>query len=1275
MTVLLMVFAAVLGATFVTVVSLNLSQTQRAGSKAESQRAALAGLQFIDDQLVANGLAWRPKGATPPPMPGDAEFRFYYNEFDRAQGWATTGTAPTSPDYERDGFVKFPDPRAEGGDAAAHFMARVERIRSTDSDNADGTRTGALRVTVIGRAADDIAAFTRLVRYKAGMRQNILGGAMRTVTNWDFRVRDVPHGDVSAVAGQSITLKNVRGNFPDAGFAVMIGDPQTYAATGNLPRAVVVQNWNAATKTLTLAQPISPIPVLDERIELAAILGAPSFINYNSDNSISTASTSGEFAIFPVAGQNTGGNALRGGVRVNGGLCWMGDVRTALRSTQTAPGDVDFSLRSSGLMQVTPPQTPVTSGTNIRTALGTSSVRLNAEYRSDSGATRTLTNVNLAPSSADTSFPGAWTNASVALSAREKAQIADDGWNRMAGTPSAIRSVAHAAPPAIDAEQWRSLSRDSSAAAGRAANSARWGYGQGIYIDNRSDRERIGTGPSARDMSAAEFRQMIFDDTGPSFTRAGTPASPADATKSLEEKHLRGWIGPDEFRARGVLVEINADATLTITRDTRDDANSQGLSSAQGWRDENGLLLGDTSLGGVYTQTFAWPENGVLFAEGNIRVRGVANNPPRSLSIVSMGRIYIEGSTALKTSNGTTRKLLLMAHDDVLWNPTAAVLSRLDVQTRVAATTTGAATQIPLYDVNALQVGDWVFFDNPNTANDAYACIRQIDRTAGAAGTLTLDRTIASQPVGRAVRTESDPLFKTSVGGSELDLVATERVHLERFGQAVQRRFDAAVAGEVRIALKHSAERREAITVRYRPSEPAGMEPAEANLGFKLAANAGTSVVNTAEKWLTVSDGSTELNRFGVAALASGEKTTEKTLNWLNKQVRDARVTPNWRYSDTSDFNFFNNYQVEPPRIPPYFFLAAVGNRKAWSTSTSVTKPTSTTTWPFRERLKGGWATAGYRIPMATSVALHLNGIASDNTAPDGKLGIRNDIFNSATNDWERVGQFGFNPRHGLEDGAPAPEDILTAEQSFYTGKTAEEQTLDTRVLTRAQAGRNTLALRLNETSPDGGTLADFFNATSATAHIPYYRLHRLKLESAAQLNAAAQFETLVPAATLEINAYVYAQNGSWLVVPGTYFDDTLGNTNSAYTATNDLNHDGVLTRAERVAGYRFHRYNYALRFSGAICEGRAATVFNAGSVKGQVADWMDKWVTTSIVASNWTDATAGSTYRTTTNGIRWTNGNFGNIVYTFDDSLARGALEDDSGFRLPVEAGFLAEN
>ncbi len=83
------------------------------------------------------------------------------------------------------------------------------------------------------------------------------------------------------------------------------------------------------------------------------------------------------------------------------------------------------------------------------------------------------------------------------------------------------------------------------------------------------------------------------------------------------------------------------------------------------------------------TRDYDYPPNGVIYAEGSIRVRGVngmnhdPNNPssfPKSLTIVSGGTIYIDGNLMNNRNSGETTsgwKLALMARDYVTLNPTA----------------------------------------------------------------------------------------------------------------------------------------------------------------------------------------------------------------------------------------------------------------------------------------------------------------------------------------------------------------------------------------------------------------------------------------------------------------------------------------------------------------------------------------------------------------------------------------------------------------------------
>jgi len=294
--------------------------------------------------------------------------------------------------------------------------------------------------------------------------------------------------------------------------------------------------------------------------------------------------------------------------------------------------------------------------------------------------------------------------------------------------------------------------------------------------------------------------------------------------------------------------------------------------------------------------------------------------------------------------------------------------------------------------------------------------------------------------------------------------------------------------------------------------------------------------------------------------------------------------------------------------------------------------------------------------------------------ATSGILGILNDTSSGGAS--ENVSQFGFNPRHGLEDGTAAPEDVATVDQTFYTTSadnttSAYTQTLDSRTMRNVKAGLNTMSFRFSETGPDGGDLANFFSATMPLAPIPYYRLHHLKFENANPFNGS-NYENLAPAVDVTVNAFVYAQNGSWLIVPGSFYDDNVVNYNTAsYSAKNDFNRDGIISRGERIGAYRYHRYNYRINFTGAICENRTAPVFDSGTVKGLVSQWMDKWTTVSTSAANWVTPTAiDNKYQ----NISFVNGNINNINYAFDASLASGDLDDDTGFQLPVQSGWLGE-
>ncbi len=1242
--VLLMIFVAVLGATFVTIVAANLNQTARSSSENEARLAADAGVRFVYFKMQSEGLAWRPKNENPPPQPEDASFTFYYDEFDKSNGWRTSGVDENDANYHSDGFVRYPDPRSQQRGDALPFLVKAEKVVPNASDNRDNARTGDLRFTIIGRSPNELAAWDKRVVYVRGQNHHPLTSALRTITNWDFANATVPFGQIARINGLNLTLEKGRGNFPASGNVyVLIGDPLSNRGL----RGAVVESYTSSTRTLKLAATVTPAPQIGERVEMAGAIGTAPWLDFNGNGTFETAR---ENVIFDLASL---GGGTSGGVRANGGLLLFGDVRALnLRAPQNATSGTSVAtIRASGGVQLMPFPT-------VPAAVPTLTVA--GEY-SNGGTARTLNNATVVPSN-DLNFPGVWAG----MNADEKSQLVDDGWNRLAEVPSSTRQVGHFTPPDIEAggaqNRYRRLTQSSRPLSPLAPSSASlYGYGEGIYINNLRDRERVGGGTLLREMTQDELRRMWTSHATSStltYLRLGTPSSRTLANRSLEEQHLRGWIGPDEFRARGALIELNTDNTISITLDSRDDTATYNLGAAahKGWRDANGNLLGHPSSGGVYRQTFAWPKNGVICAEGNIRIRGQANNPPHSLTVVSFNNIYIEGSLS-----ASDKKVLLLAKRNVVLNPTR-VLERTDDQTllrtAITASTNAPVYSINVYDASAFQAGDWVTLDN-NSSNAQEVCVASVDTFNNRLNLLASTPVRSSQPALRPVRAKSDPLNSGEP--------YTRYNRLDRFGQALQRRFNlpSGSSSEVRIALRHSAERRAAVRVPYLDGLSA---PTMALLSHKLAANAQTSLIRTPDKNLVVMGAAFALDFWSVMRpMPAGTRAVNYHLNWLagptlpvytfNGVLRN-RASPSWRYADSSTQLLFNHYGENPNTIgnlqmPPFYFMASVGNR-ADATSTGL--------WPWRPNLK----TLGlYDIPMATSVVSTLNGVYSNETAS----GLRSDIWDNTRGNYERVGQFGFNPIHGavLPDASSADEteDVATSDQSFYVnyaGSPLVPQSflLDSRVLDGARNGSNSVALRFNNKIVDGVyRLTDYFDSTSYSGNggrIPYYNVSRLKLENVG-LNAQHQIESLAPAQTLDVRAFVYAQEGSWIVIPNDWYDATVRN-------NVDADRDGTISRSEQIAAYRFRRNNYSLKFSGAICENQSAIVHASGTVVGTVADWTDKSATVSLNATNFNGPNANNAFR---DDLSTQNSNFGTIFYAFDDGIARGLFDDDIGLHLPV--------
>ena len=1390
--VLLMVFAALLGSTFLAIVSSNVNQGARQGELASARQSAQAGLSFVNDRLTNSpeGERWRPwkvLGA-PPPRAGERGFDIYYNSTERSKGWVnevdfnnidpsadlnlngiTYGQAlSTSNRPEQDEerhlhaeaqmlakpakrcFVKFPDPRGPATNAnGPQYLAEVrpEVLPGTS------TPSGQLRITIIGQSEDSPNTFHTRVALKNGLARNPLFAAARTVTNWDFASSTVPEAQVASLAGSDLNITNKRGGFPAAPFYVTIG-----GVTSPLHTAQVVAVISPTQ--LRLSAPMTPAPLVGDRVQLAAPLGAPSGIDYDADGLIQGTATdaSGRRVLYgrEAVAWSSAESALPYTLqaRVNGGLIWMGN--TVLPNNAQVMASGLMALRNVGPN----PALPRTTAFN--------------------GYSARLTD------SRDPNFPifQAQDENGSPISQPQAQKSIRDGLDVLRNIPNTPRNISHFVPPSItpragDVDRYRELSKFSAPNVNITAygsnpaggSGALYGYGEGVYIDNAQDREQATTTiagvTSARAMTSSQLKQMIFGTTAStsaslatSFQRRVRPygvgqkqsVGGVPQVPTLEQKHQRGWIGPDEFRARGALIELapnerffalgpNDERTIYVTLDALSDAGPHNNGTdvdepdprrSYRWADGS-LPTGATR----YRRRLPWPQNGVIFAEGNVRLRGGAFNangradsavdPHRGLTIVTMGNAYIEGSL-----NAGTRKIAILARQNVILNPTA-IVSRVEAQTTLRAsmgTPPGSIVQVD--DGTLFQVGDWVEVNNGGPF-----------RVTGTADTaLSLSPRYRGTTTNPILRAAQDPVYES---GQDAFPYFDNATRLGKASDMAQRRFPLVPgSAQVRLSLRHSAFRREAFQVRAeRNLAGPNLPPDYIDLSSKLisGADAQTSIIPPASKYLRVdwgtaaggagapdlfsntvpADGNALKNnltfRLGATPAPLPTPTPNPPItmpNGIEKQIEDTSANPihaprMWSYNaaETKPLNRFDS--LAGGASPLWFFLAASSNRHSFGYNLA-----SGEALHRKQSIRDATAS----LPLGTSITAFFNTSSAPST-------ITSDHFNPSTSAFdERVGQFGFNPQL---DG---PEDALTMDETFYTShvgatvlptpapSTNPEQialdfditdyALDTRTFSIAAPSpgvQNTLSLTMNNqnvkvsSTQDTGQAPDYF-FQPGRAKIPYYRLSRLKLDTpdtpAAPVfdPSSGQLAKIAPGATMEVQAFVYAQEGSWMVIAGDFFDRTLqteptsppvGPPGSYIARPNgtrasiDLNRDEVVTRDELTGVYRLRRYNYKIVFRGSIMENQALPVVPEGPEPGAVSEWMDKWAAFQFTSANGdfddtrrdgiADSTATTRRPQPEAPLNDANprANFGNITYEFDPSVTSNLGFSDTGFRPPI--------
>ncbi|MEO6907050.1 MAG: hypothetical protein ABI210_04090, partial [Abditibacteriaceae bacterium] len=1194
-------------------------------------------------------------------------YNFYWTSFDRVQGWDQQFYTLQSGLPAMASFVKHPNPLTQSSYSnGLHFMIRVSQVQgypnASDPDNADNTKTGNIRIESIGVANDDPAAFYKVVAYKQGLAGHPLMVAMRSVTNWDFNNSVVPQGYVASSSATSITLANAKGFFDNNNcpFYITIGDPVVNSVTS----AVVTGVTNNGT-TLTLSSALSATPVPGTLVQKAAGLGAPSTIKFDN-----VTDTPVDYRISGINNSFGTLNNTSGGVWVNGGLIWFGNTNAnnLIAPSATAPGN---NIQASGLFTSTIAPINITgTGVTAPTAAPASSADLNFSTN------QTVVN-----------------------------KLVDDGWNRLAGVTSASRQVRDFIPPDITVGgdgfgRYRQLTRYSepnTLYAGATNISSAYGYGKGIYINNLQDVEKIGS----QLMTQTQLHDLWFGTgTGNPYNRLGTPDAPSGAltatANSLEGQHMRGWVSPEQFLPRGAEVIINSNNTITVNLDPVGD-NSAEFPSAnftssaitvdpnKGWRNVNGNLLGDgapgSNTGGVYSQTFYWPANGTVFAEGNIRIRGSNPNAPNSLTVVSMNNIYIEGSLS-----AGAKKVLLLARKNVTVNPTQ-VLKTVQAASRLSAPTVGGTSAISVYDASNFRIGDYVRIAGGTN-------IYGIKSISGNTITLNTKLAATSRPATSIVYTVFDPTadvgsYTTTYNGRPY--IAALR--LSRSSNVIQRRVQGrGTSGNLRLAFRHSAEYRKALVVgiKHPTSAPNSPDIIKATLSNKTNSTSPQDIIKTADKMLNVTynENPTSMpdpgtDTFPAAPPANQTMAVATTLNNFVAQMQAKHSIAQWNYGNSTTpvtvVDPTYNPSPLPPtyKQPPYYFLASAGSRYPHNYIPKPMVGSPNAYPPGGEPVFSQPSSGLMHLPMATSVSVWLNNFQAPLSIVPG-LNL--------------VNQFGFSPIF-IDTSTPrnAAEDLLTTDQYFYQPheKTAPDTaypnyfpgiqnlsgayksnyvgqnqydvdaqyTLDSRMLEQApNTDTNEIVLQLNDAPVTGTyTVQGYFTSKTMptdAAHypMPFYRLSNLKLQNEVFDNSSApELKQFGSGITVNINAYVYAQEGGWYVIPGTDFDANVKN-------GDDLNRDGVISQGESVAAYRYRRYNYQIVFTGAIMENQTASA-------SDVADWADKWSTVKMTIPSTTP---------TYDSVDPATSNFNGIVYFYDPSAVQGAVNADVGFHEPVPPGLI---
>lgn len=369
-------------------------------------------------------------------------------------------------------------------------------------------------------------------------------------------------------------------------------------------------------------------------------LGAPGYVT-----------TYGELKNSKKTGELLPGDLEGAPIRANGDLAWYGTNYIYLNADRGDTVEVAGDIRHANIGSADDDEDAVASVTINKSADSGYVAQESAAYDPETGETLFST-FPLRRSDGTTSDVGSY---------RDGRPEGDRN------SPNPLpRSISRIEPPIIDANgpagglgRYRDLTRNSGewrqAANGEWYNTGFYGWGDGVYIDNRLDVQSESSVYTLRGNWTKPGTQFW---NGPYYT-------PPGINIYLTQYDLDNADGDDN---------IHTGPDMIITHDS---APGQPKFN---WFDKDGNII--PSAGG--RMIVPYPKNGVVFAEGNIRIKGTLPAAPtesdeysNKLTVVSGGTIYIEGNILKNDKNGqgmpTDEKdsaIALLAKDYVCVNTT-----------------------------------------------------------------------------------------------------------------------------------------------------------------------------------------------------------------------------------------------------------------------------------------------------------------------------------------------------------------------------------------------------------------------------------------------------------------------------------------------------------------------------------------------------------------------------------------------------------------------------